>query len=145
MNNLRARIYKLTRYRGIRKSYKTLKWVGCTRDKLQSHLMLTAPKDFIWWDYNSCNFVVDHIIPISLYNLSVKENQLLCSNYRNLRIITKKNKLDNTLIEQYNIKDLLPISKFTKELNKIVMRMQGLQLNISRGLNERKQREQTAK
>jgi hypothetical protein len=97
------------------------KWseiLGYDIETLKVHLEKTLPKNITWEIYLKSNneFHIDHIVPISAYNFNTYEDEDFkkCWNYRNLRIISKKEnltKLSNIkmeLIEKFNIKDLLP-------------------------------------
>ena len=68
------------------------------------------------------NLHIDHIIPLSLYNfLSYEDDNFKkCWNLRNLRLITaqenlsKNNKFDLNLVEEFEIFDLLPSDIYRK-------------------------------
>jgi hypothetical protein len=69
--------------------------------------------------WNNCGkfWTIDHIIPISLYDLNNEKEFKKCCDLRNLRPLERKdnqikwNKLNMKLVEEYNIKDLLPGGK----------------------------------
>jgi len=112
-NNIQYRIRKLidSRIRKIllllNKSKSTIELLGCSISELKNWLGIANY-------YDSKKYHIDHIIPCSLYDLTIKENQLKCFNYRNLRLIPakenlyKSDKLDVELIKAYQIEDLLP-------------------------------------
>lgn len=116
--------FKLNELMGnaIRQSIKDksfIKWgkiVGYDIETLIQHLEKKFEDNMTWEKYFKGGYHIDHIIPISLYNFKRKENSEFkkCWNYRNLRIIKGKknleklNKIDLSLIEKFNIKDLLP-------------------------------------
>jgi DNA-directed RNA polymerase subunit RPC12/RpoP len=87
-------------------------------ETLKNHLKKTLPKDVTWEIYLKSNneFHIDHIIPISAYKFESYNDEEFkkCWNYRNLRIISKKenltklSKIEIELIKKYDIKDLLP-------------------------------------
>ncbi|RLD64540.1 MAG: hypothetical protein DRJ01_00470 [Bacteroidetes bacterium] len=94
---------------------KTLDLLGYSKEDLLNHLKSNLP-DGVTWEYfldNGKEFHIDHIIPQSLYK-NEKEYLEKGWNLRNLRIIsakdniTKKDSIITSLIEGYNIKDLLP-------------------------------------
>tara|TARA_Y100000310_G_scaffold345432_1_gene464962 strand:- start:3316 stop:4014 length:699 start_codon:yes stop_codon:yes gene_type:complete len=113
-NMLRARICK------YKKS--TFEILDYDLDTLIKHLKNTIPNGYIWSDYIKGSLQIDHIIPVSLYSFKDYSNKEFkkCWNLLNLRLISKKdnhkksNKLDVNLIEEHNIKHLLPESG-TKE------------------------------
>jgi hypothetical protein len=88
--------------------------VGYSLQELIEHLEKVS--DFTIQDYLEKDLHIDHIIPVNLYKFENYEDIEFkkCWNKRNLRIITaeenltKRDKLDVDLIEQYQIKDLLP-------------------------------------
>jgi len=77
----------------------------------------TLPDGFSMNDYGS-KLHIDHIIPITAYSFSSYEDEDFkkCWNLRNLRLlelsknISKSNDFDISLVEEYNIFDLLPES-----------------------------------
>jgi len=91
--------------------------VGYTINELIEHLENIS--DFTIQDYLEKDLHLDHIIPQSLYNFNSFEDEEFkkCWNKKNLRIIEaeenllKHNKLDMELIEEYGIKDLIPVGK----------------------------------
>jgi hypothetical protein len=98
---------------------KKRKWeniVGYSIEDLINRLTNTVPIGFTLEDYRKGKLHVDHIIPKSLFIFSSCEDTEFkkCWNLRNLRFvegvknISKFNKFDMNLVEEYNIKDLLP-------------------------------------
>jgi 5-methylcytosine-specific restriction endonuclease McrA len=91
--------------------------VGYSLQELIDHFENTS--DFTVQDYLEKDLHIDHIIPISAYDFNSFEDEEFkkCWNLRNLRLITakenlsKSNKLDIKLIEEYNIINLLPLKK----------------------------------
>jgi len=79
---------------------------------IKQHLEEQFIKDINWDNYGNY-WVIDHIIPQSLYK-NKEEYLEKCWNLRNLRPleklknIKKSNKIDLELVESYGIKDLLP-------------------------------------
>ncbi|HUS48911.1 MAG TPA: hypothetical protein VMZ91_01995 [Candidatus Paceibacterota bacterium] len=88
--------------------------VGYSLNELIEHLENTS--EYLIQDYFEKDLHIDHIIPKSLYNFKSHEDKEFkkCWNLRNLRLILaeenlkKGSKLSLSLIEQYNIEDLLP-------------------------------------
>lgn len=98
------------------KTNKTFKLLPYTKDELINHLKSTMPTGYNWSDYLNGTLEVDHIIPRNLYvvkNTNDKEFKK-CWDLKNLRLLhhkenaSKKDNLDWKLVEQYNIKHLLP-------------------------------------
>ena len=94
---------------GAVKKNKTMTYVGCSKEELLLHLQSTKKPE---WEDEQLH--IDHIIPSSLYDHSNEDEIYKCWNWRNLRYlpaeenISKGNKLDMELVEEYNITDLLP-------------------------------------
>jgi len=52
---------------------------------LRTHLESQFAEGMSWSDYGVFGWHVDHIIPCAAFNLSRKDHQMICFNYRNLR------------------------------------------------------------
>jgi hypothetical protein len=83
--------------------------------RIKEHLENQFTNELTWDNYGTV-WHVEHIVPQSLYDFSNKEDINRCWNERNLRPLKaidnlrKNNKLNAGLIEEYGIKDLLPVS-----------------------------------
>ena len=79
---------------------------------LKKHLESQFEAGMTWDNYGEWH--IDHIIPCSLYDFSIEQNQFKCFNYRNMRPLWAKenlqkyNDLDIDLIRSHDIEDLLP-------------------------------------
>lgn len=95
INNLRTRIY--SGLNGITKSDNTFNLVGCSIERLKKYLQQTATKngykDFDINNYSGREYHIDHIVPISNFNLKCSYHQRLCFNWSNLQILTKEKNL----------------------------------------------------
>ena len=104
-SNLRHALNKI----GQSKNASILQYIGCDVAFLQQHLNNT--KDDNWGDVE---LHIDHIIPVSSYDHTNKEEIKKCWNWRNLRYLpgpensSKGDILDMALVEKYGISDLLP-------------------------------------
>lgn len=78
--NIRTRIYQ--GLKGISKSQTTDELLGCTFPAFREYLETKFTPDMTWDNYGSL-WHVDHIKPISLFNLSDPEEQKLAFNYIN--------------------------------------------------------------
>ena len=91
------------------KKNKTMTYVGCSKEELLLHLKSTKKTE---WQNEKLH--IDHIIPCSLYDHTDEDEIYKCWNWRNLRYLPEKenvskgNKLDMNLVNQYAIEDLLP-------------------------------------
>ena len=78
--NIRTRIYQ--GLKGISKSQTTYELIGCTFAEFREYLENKFTPDMTWDNYGTL-WHVDHIKPISLFNLSDPEEQKLAFNYTN--------------------------------------------------------------
>ena len=102
----------------IKKDKELFKYTGFKRtDYIKHFKKMKLWKNFI----KNENIDIDHIIPISAYNLSNREDIKKCWNPLNLRFLNsyknrnlKRNKIDMNLIKYYKIEHLLPEGLNTK-------------------------------
>ena len=64
------------------KEYKAMKYIGCSRKHLEEHLKSQMTPEL------EEGFHIDHIKPISKFDLTKKEELLKCCNWRNLQLLT---------------------------------------------------------
>jgi hypothetical protein len=97
--NLQRRLHHALK--GTNKSARTLELIGCDLYTLKNHLQKLFKNGMEWSNYG-CNkgcWSIDHIIPMSHFNLKSKEEQAKCCHYTNLQPmwhienIKKSNKL----------------------------------------------------
>jgi hypothetical protein len=81
--NLRSRIYCVLK--GINKSKSTIKLLGCSIEKLKSHLESKFKPGMNWKNYGFYGWHIDHIKPCCSFDLSKDSEQLKCFNYKNLQ------------------------------------------------------------
>lgn len=80
---LRARLYKSLSK--IKKTNKTVSLLGCSVDDFKLHIEKQFKKDMSWDNWSHETWHIDHIRPISSYNLSDPEQQKECFHYTNLQ------------------------------------------------------------
>lgn len=79
--SLRSRLYN-----AIKNNYKhtsAVKDLGCSIDFLKSHIEKMFSKDMSWDNYGEWH--IDHIVPISKFDLSKRSEQLKACHYTNLQ------------------------------------------------------------
>lgn len=81
--SLRARIRAAIKRDKTTKSFSTMKLVGCTIEELKNHLKSQFDNKMNWQNYGSWH--VDHIIPVTAFNLSDLEQQKECFHFTNLQ------------------------------------------------------------
>jgi hypothetical protein len=93
---LRARIRKALMAQNTKKYFKTKELLGCDIETFKNHIESNFRDDMSW---DKRNFVLDHIIPCSSFNLKDVEQQKTCFHYTNIQPLTwdensmKSNKL----------------------------------------------------
>lgn len=83
MATLRARVRGAIYNNGSIKSFKTIKLIGCDIQNLKRYLQSKFKPGMSWENYGKWH--IDHIIPMSKFNLKSKSEQLICCNYKNLQ------------------------------------------------------------
>ena len=74
------------------KSMKSMRLIGCTQEELVQHIEAQFQKGMSWNNYGS-KWHVDHIIPISWFDLSSEMCQKIAFGYKNLQPLWKKENL----------------------------------------------------
>jgi hypothetical protein len=87
MDRLRARIRKMLKAKDGTKYDTTVKLLGCSMEDFKKHLISKFYSDMSW---ESKNFVLDHIIPCSWFDLSNHIHQKICFNYKNIQPLTEE-------------------------------------------------------
>jgi hypothetical protein len=89
-NNLATRAYKYLLKYNIEKKITHMELIGCTHEELKIHIEKQFTDGMNFENYSE--WEIDHIKPISLFNLN-NENELIeCFNYKNLQPLWR---LDN--------------------------------------------------
>lgn len=86
------RIRQELKYRCTRKSFKTIKYVGCNITFLTQFLECQF-KDGMTWDNHGEIWHLDHIMPISHFDLLNIEEQKMAFHYSNLQPLYKEENL----------------------------------------------------
>ena len=82
----KLKLNQRTRVRAILKSEKQAKTnelLGCTYEELKQHIESKFIDGMSW--ENMGKWHIDHIVPLSAFDLSTKENQMIAFNYKNLQ------------------------------------------------------------
>lgn len=83
IENLRTRLWGAFRAQGLRKTTSTMKLCGCSLEKLKQHLESQFTDGMSW--ENKGKWHIDHIRPVSSFDLSDVEEQKKCFHYTNLQ------------------------------------------------------------
>jgi hypothetical protein len=109
---LRYKVWRTTR------KYKNNKFselLGCNISYFKKHIESNFNLNMSWDNYGEY-WEIDHIIPISIFNLKKESEQKKCWNYRNLRPLEKNknrekyNKINMNIIHKNKIRYLLPMA-----------------------------------
>ena len=98
IKNLASRTKNILVKNNIKKEYTHMELIGCSSDELKLHLEKQLKDDMNFDNYG--DWEIDHIKPISLFDLN-NENELLeCFNYKNLQPLwrTDNRKKSNKII-----------------------------------------------
>ena len=93
MNKLRMRISCAVKSQGAYKATKTINLVGCSVEKLKQHLEKQFVENMNWSNYGLYGWHIDHIKPCASFDLTKKEEQLKCFNYKNLQPLWARDNL----------------------------------------------------
>jgi len=86
-NKLRHNLVNRLRSARATSGKPAIKYLGCTIPELIIHLESTAPSDFTWDDYGPTGFHIDHIRPLSSFDLSNESDLKQLCHYTNLRLL----------------------------------------------------------
>lgn len=92
--NLRIRLSMAMRSQKTRKTNQTMKYVGCTKEELRLHLQSLFLEGMSWDNYG--NWHIDHIVPISSFNLGIDNNIYKAMNYTNLQPLWAQDNLSKS-------------------------------------------------
>ena len=79
---LRARINKMITAQNTTKYFQTFDLLGCSKEHFKNHLESLFYGDM---EFNKRNFVLDHIVPCSWFDLTNPKHQKICFNYKNIQ------------------------------------------------------------
>ena len=80
---LRSRIYKVIK--GLQKTGSAIRDLGCTVQELKKHLEKRFVKGMTWKNYGKRGWHIDHIKPLSKFDLTNREQFLEACHYTNLQ------------------------------------------------------------
>jgi len=89
---LHYRFRGIFRLKSIKKDIKCKELIGCSYEEYIKHL--NFPDGINIYNYGKMKYHIDHYIPKSYFDLTIKENQKLCFYYKNTRLITEKENLE---------------------------------------------------
>lgn len=87
MDRMRARIRKCLKASNLEKYERTIEILGCSFENFKAYFESKFYGDMSW---ELMNFVIDHIIPISWFDLSDPKQLKYCFSYKNLQPLTEE-------------------------------------------------------
>ncbi len=90
VDNLSTRAWKVLNKDKIKRTSTHMELIGCSREQLKEHLEKQFVEGMSFDNYGK--WEIDHIKPISLFDLENNEEMLICFNHTNLQPLWK---LDN--------------------------------------------------
>lgn len=96
----RTRIKNAIRTSGVKTKERTLKNIGCTSSELKRYLESKFHEGMTWENHSAKGWHVDHIIPISSFDLNNPEDVKKCFHFTNLQPLWAQDNLKkgNTLV-----------------------------------------------
>lgn len=91
MCNLRSRLYKASK--GLRKAGSAVRDLGCTIPELKEHLENQFQEGMSWNNHGKYGWHIDHIKPLSSFDLSNKTQFLEACHYTNLQPLWARDNL----------------------------------------------------
>lgn len=88
VNTLRARLSSVTR--GLKNEETTKSLIGCSYEEFKHHIERQFQDGMTWDNYGVHGWHVDHIIPITKFDLSQEEHIKKCFHYSNLQPLWAK-------------------------------------------------------
>lgn len=82
---LRTKIWKIINNAGGKKAFKTVELLGCSVVELRVHLESLFSSGMSWDNYGQPGWEIDHIRPVSSFDLTDKEQQKKCFHFSNLQ------------------------------------------------------------
>lgn len=90
--NISSRLSDLINKRNISKN--TLKLIGCNRDQFLKYIESLFIEGMNWENYGIKGWHVDHILPLSSFDLTKEEEVIKACNYKNLQPLWWKDNLE---------------------------------------------------
>ncbi len=83
--SLGCRIRNIIKKQNTKKVDKTINLIGCSLNELKTYIESLFTKGMTWENHGNNGWHIDHIIPCNNFDLTKKEEQYKCFNYKNLR------------------------------------------------------------
>jgi hypothetical protein len=99
---------------GKNKKQSTTEYLGEDLDLIKKWFELCFTNDMTWENHGSC-WHIDHVIPVSRFNLQTENDVIKCFNWKNLSPLTKKENLtkSNNIIQHQVEQHIEKLRQFT--------------------------------
>jgi hypothetical protein len=127
-----SEVYRSKFNRAIKRSNeKSTKFLGCTKEHLLKWLESQFDNNITWDNYGKF-WHIDHIIPISFFDLKKENEQKICFNWKNLQPLEGKENLSksNKILTTHIVKLWNNIRTNKMENNSMKTEYQGLKNNL---------------
>lgn len=98
--NVKSYIHIQLKNQNKKKSYRTINYIGCTMDFFQDWLIFNNK------NYNSTEYHMDHVVPLSLFDLNKQEEINIAFHWTNIQVLPKKENLEKSnnfnILEYFN-------------------------------------------
>ena len=84
-NLLRTRIWTALKIQGLKKNHSTMEITGCSKEELIQHLESQFSEGMTWENWSLNGWHIDHIRPVSSFDLSDPAQVKECFHYSNLQ------------------------------------------------------------
>ena len=99
-NNLRSKLHSSLKEASSKKNKRTFEYLGCSFQELQAYLESKFTEGMTWENWSYHGWHIDHIRPISSFDLMNEEEKHLCFHYTNLQPLWAKDNLKKS--SKYN-------------------------------------------
>ena len=98
------------------KSYISVEYLGCSIDKLERWIEYQFNENMSWENYGSY-WEIDHVLPVSKFDLTNEQNIYQCFNWRNLQPLEARENIrkSNKIILNMINNQILKAKKFENE------------------------------
>lgn len=109
---LKKRLKKVLDAIKLKKQKKTENFLGCNIAFFKKHIESNFKEGMNWGNYGYLGWHIDHVIPITKFNIELPEAQAICFNYKNLMPMwgkdnmSKGNKINFDFVSKVYINEL---------------------------------------
>ena len=93
---LSNRLREMLKRRGLQKTNVTMKYIGCTPKELVAWIESQWEKGMTWESYGVYGWHIDHVIPISRFDMTKEEHILVGMSWMNLRPLWRDHNLEKS-------------------------------------------------